>query len=69
MGKKYKLDSSSDWSTIVAFIFIVVIMLGLLGWLTMFLWNSVLVALFPSLPEISYWLALGLWIIIRLVIK
>jgi hypothetical protein len=45
---------------------VVGIVIGLMSWLTMFLWNTVLVSIFPTLPIISYWLAVGVYVIISM---
>ena len=58
-------NNETTWGSILAIIILTVIIIAVAGWLTMFLWNSVLVAIFPNIPTISFWLAVGVWFIIR----
>jgi len=62
------MNSKTTWGSILAILILTVIIITLMGWLTMFLWNSVLVTIFPNVPEISYWLAVGVWFIIRILV-
>jgi hypothetical protein len=52
---------------IVGIILVVVLIIALAvglsafeAWVIMSLWNAVVCAIFPSLPELSFWLAAGL---------
>lgn len=37
------------------------------GWIFMLLWNYVLCALFPSIPTLSFWSAVGLLFLINII--
>ena len=39
------------------------------AWIVMLLWNAVLVAIFPSVPTISFWVAWGVLILCNLLFK
>ena len=51
---------------ILAIVLIVAAVVGLTAfeaWLIMLLWNAVVCAIFPNLPELSFWLAAGLMLL------
>lgn len=58
--------------TILIIILVLALVIGLAAfeaWLVMLLWNAVLIALFPSLPTLSFWLAWGLLILCNILFK
>ena len=59
-----------DWNKITYIVFFaigVIIGIGLMSWLTMFLWNSILVVTFPSVPELSYLMSVGVYLILAMI--
>ncbi len=59
-----------DWNKIIYIVFFAIgaiIGIGLMSWLTMWLWNSILVVTFPSVPELSYWMSVGVYLILAMI--
>lgn len=72
MGNYFR---DKDWGCLgitLAIILIVALAIGLAAfeaWVVMLLWNAVLVAIFPSVPTISFWVAWGMLILCNLLFK
>ena len=69
---KTKLSDLGCVAAILVIILVLALAVGLAAfeaWLVMLLWNAVLVALFPSLPTLSFWLAWGLMILCNILFK
>jgi len=54
-------------SELVFILIISLILIGLLSWGTMALWNGLLVAIFPNVPTINYWMALLLYVFLSFI--
>ena len=59
-----------DWDKITYIVFFSIgamIGIGLMSWLTMFLWNSLLVVTFPNVPELSYLMSVGVYLLFAMI--